>query len=435
MSKDDISLEGVSNPAQEAGDVQAEDASQKEVCPAQEAEDFQEDDASLEEADPAQETGNTQADVSLEYKPSRRSRAKLTPLRGLLMAGVIFVVPWIIWGERQDLAYFFTSSVPIDLGLASDYRLASPGETTKAQDFEDNRLIRIEGYPMRQVAIRMQDNPVTPARNRLIYQLLGSSIYVQEDFENSKYAQFFAATHDTPGQSGRGAAVEVTGRLRRFDVSQSKRYAAVREHYSQRYGTVFCQEMTQAERLRRAALLGKGGVALQIMPDGSILSGETGTTATLTSALPLRGRHAMVVGNGNTLLHTSDAGLTWRQTKLPFTSQVTSMTFDTSRDAVLFGARGGWVGGIEEVRDDVLLNIAQDVHSLAYVPAEDANPASLLAVGKEGLVQVAFADREGWLPAQIEARQVLHDILHTGNRWFVAGGQGLLMTQTTDGLA
>ena len=60
---------------------------------------------------------NTQVDeeavkaIRAEWRKKRWFGArKLTPVSAFLMVGVCAFIPWYIWGTRQDLEYFFSSS-------------------------------------------------------------------------------------------------------------------------------------------------------------------------------------------------------------------------------------------------------------------------------------------------------------------------------------
>jgi hypothetical protein len=136
---------------------------------------------------------NTQVDeeavkaIRAEWRKKKWFGArKLSPISAFLMVGVCAFIPWYIWGQRQDLAYFFSSSEPIDLGIAQDYHLVSEGEQAKAEHFEDNRYVRIEGIPIRHVGIQVSEIPLFPKKKKLVYQLMGSTVYIQEDMENSR---------------------------------------------------------------------------------------------------------------------------------------------------------------------------------------------------------------------------------------------------------
>ena len=383
---------------------------------------------------------NTQVDeeavkaIRAEWRKKKWFGArKLSPISAFLMVGVCAFIPWYIWGQRQDLAYFFSSSEPIDLGIAQDYHLVSEGEQAKAEHFEDNRYVRIEGIPIRHVGIQVSEIPLFPKKKKLVYQLMGSTVYIQEDMENSRFASFMAQTSPTLNQNMGVEQIEIKGRLRRFDSVDDKRYSAVRGHYTDKYGTIFCQGMSDAERKRKAALLGRGGVAVQIMPDDSVIQAETSTHVTLTDVQPLSGRSAMAIGADNTILHTIDAGLTWRKADLPISTQVTSIAYDPASKQIIFGGINGWVGGEAYKPAENALAISQDVLDVAFTRPEqgDVNAPRVISVGREGLLQVAYINREGWLPAKLDADTTFHDIMHVGDLWFAAG-DGLMHKHAAD---
>ena len=372
--------------------------------------------------------------IRKEWRKNRhlyKERRKLTPIRTLLMLGVVGFVPWYIAGERQNIEYFFSSSDPIDLGIADTYRLADDGEVATAQDFTDNRYVKIQGIPIRHTGIQVKENPVMPRTKKLIYQLMGSSIFVEEDMKDSKYAAFMSQTSTAFNPNQILEPLSVEGRLRRFDTADAKRYAPVRDYYSKKYGTVFCEGMSDAERKQKAALLGRGGVAIQIMPDGSVIQAETDTNTTLLDIQPLQGRSAMAVGADNTLLHTIDAGLTWRKAELPFKTKVSSMTHDPASSQIIFAGEKGWVGSESWQPDPHALAISQDIKDVTFTTPEPGheNVPRIIAVGREGLLQIAYADREGWRPANIDNGQRFNDVLLVGDTWFAVGGNDLLLSR------
>ena len=374
---------------------------------------------------PDHETTAPLEDAGEAWKKAKKIKP-ITPLNTILTIAVCVFVPWYIYSNRQDVAYFFSSGTPTHLGSAEEYRLPAPGETAKQQDFTDNTYVTLGGIPIRHVPIQ-SNRKLLPKKQMLVYQLMGSSVYVQEPFENSQFAKFQSQTSPMLGANTGIEPLEITGRLRRFDTSDNaKRYTFVRDYFSKKYGTVFCENMSSSERQRKAKLLGRGGVALQIMPDGSVLEGDTDTRASITSISPMRGRSAVALGNDGTLLRSIDAGRTWQKTQLPESIAANSVAYDASSDTMLLAGNNGFVGGTQPQPSNEL-QIAQNIQDIAFVHSNGEVPdaPAIIAVGREGLIETAAAG--GFRPAKMASTQRFNDVIHTHGRWFAAGSNNLLI--------
>ncbi|MBQ4360474.1 MAG: hypothetical protein II767_09470 [Proteobacteria bacterium] len=374
--------------------------------------------------------------IRAEWRRDRHRYKKPGALSICLMLGVLVIVPKFIYDDAQDIKYFFSSGTPVDLGDANDYRLRSSDETgtSKPQEFEDNRYVRISGIPIRHVGIQAKDNAVTSGTNKLIYQLMGSSVYVQEPMENSRFASFMSKTSTAFGQNMGLEPLEVTGRLQRFDSGKPKKFDPIRKYYHDKYGSVYCETMSEYEIKRKQKLLGKGGVALQILPDGSVFQASTDTNVSLRDVRPLQGSSAVALGDRNTLLYTSNAGLTWSKSEAPLPSQATSLAYDPASRQIVFGGKKGWVGGEAYKPEADQLAISQDILDVAFTAPEpgDTTSPKMVAVGREGLLLTAYIDREGWYPARIDDGVRFNDVLRVGDTWFAAGAHQMLLHKASD---
>ena len=366
---------------------------------------------------------------------------KLTKTRTLLIAGVLIGVPWLVSGYVGDLAYFFSGWTPQDLGKASDYVRGDAGHSPKPQNFKDNTYVSISGYPVRQIAIKKKEG--VGHVNQLVYQLMGSSIYVQEPLEDSKYAQFLSSTQSAFNPDAGVSNIEVSGRLRRFDTGNIKSYGPVRDYYEKQYGVTFCSSITKSERTRRQAQLGQGGLSLQVMPDNSVIKGETNSTETIRKVIPLKGRSALAIGDHNMRFVTQDAGLTWNATKLPFEGSLSSVAYMPSSGQVIYASRGGRIGAEDYRPDPEFIKTSQDVEDIIFTdhanviidenhPTTPQNAPALIAVGREGLIQLAFQNQEGWHPALLEKNKTFNDIIRIQDTFYVAGTDGALLTRKND---
>ena len=373
-----------------------------------------------------------QEDAGEAWKRAKKIKP-ITPLNTILTIAVCIFVPWYIYNNRQDVAYFFSSGTPIVLGNADEYRLPSPGETAKPQDFTDNAYVTIKGIPIRQVPLQ-SNRALLPKKQLLIYQLMGSSVYVQEPLDNSQFAKFQSQTSPVIGANTGIQPLEITGRLRRFDTSDNaKKYTYVRDYFAKKYGTVFCENMSNAERQRKAKLLGRGGVALQIMPDGSILEGDTQTHTSLTAIAPMQGRTAVALGKDHTLLRTVDAGRTWHQTQLPEGINANNVAFEPNEKVLLFAGENGFVGG-NQPQPANELQIAQSIQDVAIVSdvSENGEEKRIIAVGREGLIETASDN--GFRPVHLESNTRFNDVLYLKDKWYAVGSNRQLVEKSAKDL-
>ena len=364
---------------------------------------------------------------------------KWSASKAMLMLCVLIIIPWVISGNRSNIAYFFSSSEALDLGDSSDYIRNSKNTQAKEQNFEDNRLVKISGFPVRQIAIKTKDGGLTH-KTKLIYQLMGSGIYVEEPLENSKYAQFLSSTKTQFSQDAGVVAVQVEGRLRRFDTADANQYASVRDYYTNNYDVTFCNTLSENEKAKRRAQLGKGGLALQVMPDKSVLEGDTGTRATIKKVIPLKGRAALAITDTNERLTTKDAGKTWSLNKLAFDTPVSALAYAPQTGQVVYAARKGQISPENYHPEQPLMTLSQDVEDMLFnapehlviEPGTEAptDIPAMIAVGREGLVELAWQNREGWLPASLIQPPTYHGITRIDNTVYVVGTQGTLMERT-----
>ena len=367
--------------------------------------------------------------IRAEWKSQNKIK-RLTPFNTLLMLGVLGFVPWYIWGERQDIEYFFSSGEPADLGRADSY---STEIDVPKPEYPDNRYVRVRGIPIRQVGISARSGPIGGSVIKLVYQLMGSPVYIEELAKDSKYADFISKTTSSFSPDATVEPVDIVGRMRRFDADASQKYVPVRNYFSEKYGTVFCENMSAAERKRKAALLGRGGVSVQIMPDGSVIQADTQTRETLIDVEPLRGRAAVAIGKSGTLLHTIDAGLTWRKTTLGETQSVLAVAYNAVGDQILFGGKNGWTGQADGTGVLNALPLTQDIRDLAFAKgsAGDGAPA-MIAVGREGLIEIAYPDSQTWIPAEIDSRRQFYGIMRDKDTWFASAATIRSCIATTD---
>lgn len=190
--------------------------------------------------------------IQAEWKAKRKIK-RLTPVNALLMLGVLGFVPWYIYGARQDIEYFFSSSDPVDLGQVDGFAM---GIDDEAPVYPDNRYVRVRGIPIRQVGIGMRDNPISGTVKKHVYQLMGSPVYVEENAEESQYADFMSKMTSTFQPDTIVDPIDIVGRMRRFDTADAKKYVPIRNYYSEKYGTVFCEKYVAQRAKAQGGIIG-----------------------------------------------------------------------------------------------------------------------------------------------------------------------------------
>jgi photosystem II stability/assembly factor-like uncharacterized protein len=83
------------------------------------------------------------------------------------------------------------------------------------------------------------------------------------------------------------------------------------------------------------------------------------------------------------------------------------------------------------------MTLTQDVEDMIFNAPENVvvepgtagvtNVPAMVAVGREGLIQLAWQDREGWLPSPLIQPSEYHDIMRIGDTVYVVGSNGALM--------
>ncbi|MFU8807219.1 MAG: hypothetical protein ACNA8W_25645, partial [Bradymonadaceae bacterium] len=180
-------------------------------------------------------------DPELMELAERRSRGSI--LRPILMVAVIVFGASILTDWKAELAYFFSSSEPIEIGSVTEFAVQSSRDPNWRPPLEDNRYVSISGVPTRRSA----------GRKHHYFRLIGGEIYVEvprDDYISNPIERELAGQQR--GDVDR-TYFEGEGRLIAFS-SVSDRYGGLRQYYNERYNTRFCDDFTEtaiAEIARR----------------------------------------------------------------------------------------------------------------------------------------------------------------------------------------
>ena len=401
--------------------VQNEQSKQKESVVAKDVtSDYVDEDEELKEA------------IKKIREPEKK---KASPAKMLLMIAIVIATPWLIYTDREDIAYFFSSRSPEDLGFSADYRQAAPDENflPKPENFKDNSFVSVTGLPVRMVSMEVPKRSITGQKieKKILYQLNGSRFFVEESLNGSRFAQFFSSTENAFQQNGL-EPITVQGRLRRFDEDKNGHYASVREFFSSKYGMHFCSDFSQADLAVARSVLGRGGIIMQKSPSASVPAEvSSGTSASLNKIQVLQGTHAYIMGNNDTFLKTYDAGMTWTPVQLNLKKNARAFAFDSTGQRGAIGGSNGFIATTTEGPAKFLpVNgfFQQDVLDLAYLENQ-----TLIAVGKESLLAISEDAGQTWKPGLIKNNIDYNAIIRTQKNHYVAVGSNKIILHSDDG--
>lgn len=368
--------------------------------------------------------------IAKQLRRERFKNTKFSPIRLILMLAVFVFVPWQIWGDRDDVAYYFESNTPQDLGSGMDYRRPGLNESfeAKPQDFADNSFVKMQGFPVRMMGIETNEGLFKRHQRNVLFQVNGSGVFVQEALEGSQFVHFFSQTGAAFNSDNIIDYIEVQGRLRSFEADKHKIYQTLREHLSKRYNMHFCTDLSQTQRLRAQSLLGKGGLVLNITDGENALPAISNTQEALLKTQAVSPNHIYALGRNNTLISSTDAGNSWESEKLPNLGEFLTFAWSNSAKWGLFAGAKGLLASattsIEKLEQSQNLS-AQDILDLAII---DENRAAL--VGRESLVMFTEDGGKVWNNAKIRKSAAYNavSIDRGANTILVAGSDAQLMS-------
>ena len=214
-----------------------------------------------------------------------------------------------------------------------------------------------------------------------------------------------------------------------------------------------------------ALLLASCGVAAQAAAPAALTEPALVTPKALgaaTLAVARAGDRMVAVGERGTVLWSDDGGAHWQQAKVPVQAALTSVRFADERTGWAVGHLGvvlktedggrGWVKQLDGVQAAAALQAAAGSDERAqrhaqrmveegpdkpFFDLEVIDARHAVAVGAYGL---AFATADGgahWAPlptASANPKSLhLYGVRVLGDRWFIAGEQGLLLRSSDGG--
>ncbi|PJB34290.1 MAG: hypothetical protein CO108_28765, partial [Deltaproteobacteria bacterium CG_4_9_14_3_um_filter_63_12] len=363
----------------------------------------------------------------------------LMPRRIILMLAVIVLPIWLILGYTDDLAYFFQDDQPIDIGNAMDYVmvLGEGGRVsrTKELDLPHNSYVRVRGLPVHQAAANPEKGRfsirIGDADSRVIYQLEGAKIFVEEPLAETRITQF--KTGAGPSDDNFVEVLDLHGRLLAFADDDAGTYAGIRDYYSARYGMKFCSDMTPAEVDRGRANLGRGGMVLGSSDKGQgFIDFDSGTDASIYAVdFPNQGDVGFAAGSQGTLLRTSDAGNSWTSITTDETASLFGVAFsDDEVTGIAVGQRGLLLRTEDGGRtfSKPYPYVEQDLRAAAFFPGGQV----AFAVGAEGLLLKSTDGGKTWSPRPVLSTPSFYDVILRPSGVLLALGEGGLILRSVD---
>ena len=165
-------------------------------------------------------------------------------LRPLLMIAVLVLGGYIISDWREELAYLFSPSEPINLGAVTDFPSKVEADPSWTPDIPHNRLVRVEGIPSRRAISKSQK----------FFKLVGGEIYIEVRRDESKTDPKAAPPAPTLAEGFAAKPVDRTyftgvGRAMAFDA-MPQRYQRLRDFYRRTYDVDFCVDLSANERAK-----------------------------------------------------------------------------------------------------------------------------------------------------------------------------------------
>ena len=218
----------------DAEQVDGEAADEQPVDPAAER-DEQAGRSALEEE--FLQEGDDEYDPELVALAEEQSRQSV--LRPILFIAVIALGVWIIGDFKSQIAYFFSSTEPVELGEITDMASGKDEGPNWAEKFPHNTYVSLSGIPQRR----------SESRKYRYFKLVGAPVYVEQPVEDAPPPPELQG----PNREGPVAReyFEGAGRMISF-AKVPDRYAGVKNYYRRNYGTRFCETLDQKdiERIR-----------------------------------------------------------------------------------------------------------------------------------------------------------------------------------------
>lgn len=201
----------------------------------------------------SQQSQNHTKHIQEELDPELLELAAAAPrdsvLRPILMLMVLVLGVFIIKDWQEELAYYFSSSEPIELGQVSDFPDKAASDPDWRPEIPHNRYVSLTGIPIRR----------SLSKQYKYFKLIGGEIYIEAPRDDANLSEMERIQQGEPKGDTDRSYFEGAGRALSFSA-MPKRYASLRQYYQTRYAIRFCadyepREIAQLEEQRKELAL------------------------------------------------------------------------------------------------------------------------------------------------------------------------------------
>ncbi|QDG51113.1 hypothetical protein FIV42_10315 [Persicimonas caeni] len=173
----------------------------------------------------------------LDLASSRRQGSLLRPILFIVVIwfGVSVISDW-----QTQLAYFFSSSEPVEIGSVTDFPAKRAQDPNWEPEIPHNRYVSIEGVPSKRAQ----------SKRYKFFKLVGDHVYIEVPRDIEDKTELELEFQNEKGEIDR-TYFEGAGRALHLSKIPGQ-YQGLRSYYYQRYNTNFCG-MQLPEKERRAA--------------------------------------------------------------------------------------------------------------------------------------------------------------------------------------
>jgi hypothetical protein len=158
-------------------------------------------------------------------------------LRPILMLMVLVLGGFIINDWREELAYYFSPSEPVELGHITDFPERVSEDPTWRPDIPHNRYVSLTGIPIRR----------TLSNNYKYFKLIGGELYIEAPRDDAELSELERIERGDPQGDTDRSYFEGEGRALSFGA-MPKRYATLRQYYSTNYNVTFCVDLDASSK-------------------------------------------------------------------------------------------------------------------------------------------------------------------------------------------
>lgn len=158
-------------------------------------------------------------------------------LRPILMVMVLVLGGFILSDWKEELAYYFSSSEPVELGQVSEFPSRAEADPSWEPEIPHNRYVSLTGIPIRR----------SLSTQYKYFKLIGGELYVEAPRDDAELSEMERIQQGEPQADTDRSYYEGRGRALSFSA-MPKRYATLRNYYETRYATRFCADLDEASR-------------------------------------------------------------------------------------------------------------------------------------------------------------------------------------------